>query len=254
MEPTVVASGEEALQRLDADDNYDVALLDVQMPGIDGLTLATKIRERVNGYEFPIVMLSSIHQHAPSDLPEHTTWLHKPVKQSNLHDVLTESLQENASSPLAPAQSDGASASTSPPNRVLLAEDDAVNRTMTTQLLDKMGHETHTVTDGREALAAVREQTYDVVLMDVQMPEMDGLEATRRLREEHPPGEQPHVVALTASVMKEDRKRCREAGMEAFLSKPIQRDDLADILEAAPHLSDERHPSVSPADGTVEDA
>ena len=236
MEPTVVASGAEALEQLDVGPSFDVALLDAQMSEIDGSPLATQIRERADGAALPMVLLSAIHQHDPAETPAHTTWLHKPIKQSSLHDALTTVLQGREVSGSSP---DRAPATAEPPpHRILLAEDDAVNRKMTTQLLEKMGHETHTVTDGTEALAAVREQTYDVVLMDVQMPEMDGLEATRRLREEHPSGEQPYVVALTASVMEEDRKRCREAGMNAFLSKPIQRDDLADVLETDPHLSD----------------
>jgi len=102
---------------------------------------------------------------------------------------------------------------------------------MTTRLLDKMGHETETVVNGHEAVTAVQEDTYDVVLMDVQMPEMDGLEATRRLREERPPDAQPFIIALTASVMKEDRQRCQEAGMDGFLSKPVRKDELARALE-----------------------
>ena len=117
-----------------------------------------------------------------------------------------------------------------PPRRVLLAEDDAVNRKMTRRLLEKMGHETDTASTGREVLAALDQQAYDVVLMDVHMPEMDGLEATRRLREETAPEAQPYVIALTASVMKEDRARCREAGMDAFLSKPVRRAELARAL------------------------
>jgi CheY-like chemotaxis protein len=113
---------------------------------------------------------------------------------------------------------------------VLLAEDDAVNRQMTTRLLEKMGHETHIAVNGREALDAIREATFDVVLMDVQMPEMDGLEATRQLRDGDAE-DLPYIIALTASVMEEDRRRCREAGMDGFLSKPVRQDELARALE-----------------------
>jgi CheY-like chemotaxis protein len=130
---------------------------------------------------------------------------------------------------------------------VLLAEDDAVNREMTTQLLEKMGHEVHTASDGAEALAAVREQAYDAILMDVQMPEMDGLEATRRLRNETLPDEQPYIVALTASVTEDDRRRCLEAGMNAFLSKPIRKDELAEALHSSP-AADEAKRAAPPGD------
>jgi CheY-like chemotaxis protein len=108
---------------------------------------------------------------------------------------------------------------------------------MATQVLTKMDHRVETAENGHEALSALREQHFDVVLMDVQMPDMDGLEATRRIRADWPADEQPYVVALTAAVMDQDRQRCREAGMDAFLSKPIQRDALTDVLRSIPNGS-----------------
>ena len=128
---------------------------------------------------------------------------------------------------------------------MLLAEDDTVNQKMMTQVLDKMGHEVDLAENGVEALNALRVRSYDVVLMDVQMPEMDGLEATRRIRDERPADEQPYIVALTAAVTEEDRERCREAGMDAFLSKPVQREDLAQILSPPKGKAAEEHFSLS---------
>jgi CheY-like chemotaxis protein len=98
-----------------------------------------------------------------------------------------------------------------------------------------MDHETDVVTTGREALDTLRATAYDLVLMDVQMPEMDGLEATRRIRDEWPAAEQPRIIALTAAVTETDRERCRKAGMDAFLSKPVQQDDLAEALTRDGH-------------------
>jgi signal transduction histidine kinase/CheY-like chemotaxis protein/ligand-binding sensor domain-containing protein len=252
MIPTVVASGEEALQCLESDDDYDVALLDVQMPEMDGLTLTHRIREHPDYGSLPIIMLSSIHQPDRFDLPSRATWLHKPVKQSNLYNTLCETLR--GPPPPKPTTEQSASTPDGPTRQVLLVEDDEVNRTMTTHLLQKMGHEIHTASDGMEAIEAVREQTYDVILMDVQMPKMDGLEATRRLRNEELTDEQPYIVALTASVMEEDRERCQEAGMDDFLSKPVRQEDLADALAPKSRRSGDR-PSSSPVeDKTREEA
>ena len=227
MVPTAVAWGEDVFRVLKEKDSFDVVLLDAQMPETDSSALAERLREKTGRADLPIVMLSAVHQHVPTDAPPHTTWLHKPIKRASLHDALTAVLRGREA--VVPS-ADGGPAAAKPARRVLLAEDDAVNREMTTQLLEKMGHEIRTVSTGAEALETAREETYDVILMDVQMPEMDGLEVTRRLREERPPDEQPYVVALTASVMEEDRQRCRQAGMDAFLSKPVHRDELARVL------------------------
>ncbi|MFB6271802.1 MAG: response regulator [Salinibacter sp.] len=107
-----------------------------------------------------------------------------------------------------------------------------------------MGHTVDRAEHGIEALEALRKDSYDVVLMDVQMPEMDGLEATRRIRDEWPEDEQPYIVALTAAVTEEDRRRCREAGMDTFLSKPLQQDDLAEVLASEPPRNSENVASI----------
>ncbi|WP_233992774.1 hybrid sensor histidine kinase/response regulator [Salinibacter altiplanensis] len=247
MNATVFASGTEALQELDAEAPYEVALVDEQLPTTSGSALAAQIREQSADTSLPVVLLSPA-QAASSGLAEPTSRLHKPIKQSSLYDTLTGLLSVHEDT--APSTEDTPSSPTASSHRVLLAEDNAVNREMTTQLLTKMGHEIHTAPDGMEALEAVREQTYDVILMDVQMPEMDGLEVTRRLRNEDLPGEQPYVVALTASATEEDRRRCLDAGMDAFLSKPIRRDDLAGVLppdeppRTTPRVEDQATPDA----------
>jgi CheY-like chemotaxis protein len=227
MEATAVAEGREALQRL-GEEAYDVALLDVEMPELGGLALAERIRDRTDGPELPIVLLSSVHQQdGPVDLAR-TSWLRTPIKQENLFDALTAAFREpDADEAAAPDPADAETL------QILLAEDDAVNKKMATHLVEQLGHEVRAVPTGAEALAALEEQSYDVILMDVQMPEMDGLEATRRLRDEWPDEEQPYVVALTASVQKEDRQRCREAGMDDFLGKPVEKDELARTLNGS---------------------
>jgi len=176
-------------------------------------------------------MLSSIYRRETAEDTNYAAWLHKPVKQSSLYETILEVLDARDEREWQVAGGDGAPAAQSS-RQVLLVEDDTVNQQMTVQVLEKMGHEVTVAENGREALEALRARSYEVVLMDVQMPEMDGLEATRRIREEWPADEQPYIVALTAAVMEEDRKQCQEAGMNAFLSKPIQQDDLTEVLSA----------------------
>lgn len=226
MEAKAFSSGTDALSTLRGTErSYDLALLDMQMPGMNGLALAEQLRKEIDS--LPIVILSSVHRSRQRMEAKASAWLHKPIKQSSLQEAILDALGRET----APSSHRGnGSVPESPSRTVLLVEDDAVNRQMTTQLLTKMGHEVDTAENGIEALEALRDQTYEVVLMDVQMPQMDGLETTRRLRSEHPTDEQPYVVALTAAVMERDRKRCREAGMDTFLSKPVQQDDLADVL------------------------
>lgn len=118
--------------------------------------------------------------------------------------------------------------------RVLVVEDGPVNRRVVELMLANLGYQVDTAANGQEAVDATRLVDYDVVLMDVQMPVMDGLQATRELREDPPPGRRPWVVALTANALSEDRERCAAAGMDDFLSKPVHRDDLAGALTRVP--------------------
>jgi len=242
VEATTAASAAEALDRLEgANLPYDVLLLDVQMPEMDGPTLLDRIRETHDANTLPVVVLSPVHQdETPGDV-EPAAWLRKPIKRSSLFDAMVQALGIE----IEERPNDEASGAEQAARRVLLAEDDTVNQQMMTHLLGQMDHETDVVTTGREALEALRAENYDLVLMDVQMPEMDGLEATRRLREEWPAAEQPRIIALTAAVTETDRERCREAGMDAFLSKPVQQDDLAEALAGdghAPASSDSSPP------------
>jgi len=229
MQADAFASGPDALSHLrESTPPYDLALLDMHMPEMDGPTLAARLRDVSDG--LPVVILSSVHR--PEEGAEvDAAWVPKPIKQSSLQEALLDVLGQPAMHAQGDDETEG------PAHDILLVEDDSVNRTMATQVLTKMDHHVETAETGHEALAALRERRYDVVLMDVQMPEMDGLEATRRIRADWPAEEQPYVVALTAAVMEQDRQRCREAGMDAFLSKPIQRDDLADVLRSIPNAS-----------------
>jgi len=228
MEAIPASSKSALLDRLRAGPAFDLILLDARLADADGPTLATHLHERAGTSPAPIVLLSSVQQHHNTDDSAHDAQVHKPIKQSHLYAAMAEALGiPSASSHI----TDGESSS---PDRnalhVLLAEDDMVNQQMTTQLLEERGHEVQGASTGAEALERFREQSHDVILMDVQMPEMDGLEATRRIRDEWPSDEQPHIIALTAAVTEEDRRRCLEAGADDFLSKPLRSEALADAL------------------------
>ena len=223
---TTVASGEAALQAIE-EQSCDVVLLDLQLAEWNGRDAEKRIHDRSVGDPPEVFLLDTGHVHNHFSDDEHVRGIRKPVKQAPLYNALIEALPGPEQTGAAVPEGQSATLASL---RVLLAEDDAVNQKMTTQLLEKMGHEVHVVETGREVLDAIDEQSYDVILMDVQMPEMDGLEATHRIREEQPAEKQPYVVALTASVMESDRKACRDAGMDAFLSKPVQREDLLEVL------------------------
>ncbi|MFB6279081.1 MAG: response regulator, partial [Salinibacter sp.] len=224
MQATLASSRDELLDALGENVSCDLLLLDARLTEDAPSALAHDIRKRQNGSSLPIVLLHSVRQHDDGSVSDYDGHLHKPVKQSRLYDAMTTALGAAAPSEPAPAEeTDGAL-------HVLLAEDDTVNQQMTTQLLSKSGHEVDVAATGAEALDALREQPYDTVLMDVQMPEMDGLEATRRIRKEWPSDDQPYIIALTAAVTTEDRRRCYEAGADDFLTKPLDGDALADAL------------------------
>ena len=194
------------------------------MPGLDGVEVARRVRALPGGQALPVVLLSSLG-HRPADVAglglRHLT---KPVKAGPLREALTGALgaQRTSGPQAAPVPL--------PRLRVLLAEDNVVNQKVATLMLERLGQRPDVVGDGLEALAALRSARYDVVLMDVQMPHMDGLEATRAVRARFPADQQPRIVGLTASALVEDRDRCLEAGMDDYLTKPVR----AEELEARP--------------------
>jgi CheY-like chemotaxis protein len=161
--------------------------------------------------------------------------LSKPVKPGQLRKALRGLLAPASERPPAALRRRGEreiAVGEPSPLRILLAEDNVVNQKVALMMLERMGYTADVAADGREALDALERQPYDVVLMDVQMPEMDGLEATRRIRE-RPPEHQPLVIGLTAHAMVGDRERCLEAGMDGYLPKPIQIADLQSTLRGA---------------------
>jgi len=164
-----------------------------------------------------------------------SAWLTKPVKKDRLFDVLTRSLApEEASSSLQPVTRlfDATMAQTLP-LRILLAEDNVVNQKVMQQFLKRLGYRIDIVANGLEVLEALQRNPYDVILMDVQMPEMDGLEATRKIISTYEAHQQPYIMAITANATQKDRQQCIDAGMDDYLSKPVRFEDLVEALQRA---------------------
>ena len=234
MVPDEAASGAEALARLDQGECFDVVLLDWLMAEMDGLELAGHIRQRQP--DLPLIMISSVGRpdnHAAT-MAEFAAFLTKPVKQAQLYRVLAglwgaADAQSRSTQPMETEFDEALGQRL--PLRVLVAEDHSVNQQLIVRFLRRMQYEADVVSNGVEAVAAVRRQAYDVVLMDVQMPEMDGLEAARLIREEHG-ARRPQIVAMTANAMQGDRERGLAVGMDEYVTKPIRISELQAALTA----------------------
>ena len=227
-------SGAEALDLLRRGEAFDVAVLDIQMPGMDGLRLAEEIRRHPATAALPLVALSSLGRPLPEGAPFAAS-LTKPVKQSQLYEVLLR-LFPGAGGEAVAGRAESADRPALDPHlaerlplRVLVAEDVAVNQKLIVTMLARLGYRADVAANGLEVLGALERQGYDLVLMDVQMPEMDGLEAARRIRQRWPGAGGPRIVALTANALPGDREACTAAGMDDYLTKPVK----AAALEAA---------------------
>jgi len=233
-------SPKEALRWIKRGDPFDLAILDMHMPGMDGVTLAGKIRKLRDAKTLPLVLFTSLGRRETEAKPDmFAAFLSKPIKPSQLFDMLAGIFadQPAAEKKAAPAklQMDPGMAKRHP-LRILLAEDILVNQKLALRLLQQMGYRADVASNGLEAVQSVVRQPYDVILMDVQMPEMDGLEASRRICARWPRGQRPTIIAMTANAMQGDREMCLEAGMDDYVSKPIRTDELIKALMKATPL------------------
>ncbi|MCC6455531.1 MAG: response regulator [Caldilineaceae bacterium] len=236
MQPVAVESGEAALERLDAGEGFDVALLDRQMPGMDGLALAARLRQQTGAATLPLILLSPIGNQATQQVKslDFAALLTKPVKQAHMLKALTEVLTQLPSAPSMPPVSDfDPTLALRLPMRILLAEDNVVNQKVAQHTLARLGYRVDIAADGVEVLLALQRQPYDLILMDVQMPEMDGLETTRLIRAQWPADQQPYIIAMTAHALTGDYEKCLAAGMDDYVSKPIQLEKLVMALEGS---------------------
>ncbi len=243
MKPTSVEGGEQALAHLaaahDAAEPYALIVTDMHMPVMDGFQLVERVRQRPDLSAATIMMLTSAGFRGDSSRCQDlgvSAYLLKPIRQSDLREAITRVLgarEQKGTSPLVTRYSVQGAGDSAASLQVLLAEDNLVNQRLATCLIEKRGHRVVVVGNGREALAALEKKRYDLVLMDVQMPEMDGIEATLALRErEKRTGIHQPVIAMTAHAMKGDRERCLAAGMDGYLSKPIKPQELDELLQS----------------------
>ncbi len=250
MRPALAENAGEALARVNesaaAGTPFRVALLDVMMPDTDGFALTERIRQDPEMRDCVVMLLSSAGQMIDAGRCREmgiARCLTKPVKQSDLFDAIVTVLSPPVAEveAAAPDPADGIAT----PLRILLAEDGLVNQQVAVGLLGLRGHQVTVANNGREALAALERQAFDVVLMDVQMPEMDGLEATRAIRaREKPAGGRVPIIAMTANAMKGDREECLAAGMDSYIAKPIQAEALYAAVESFAPTS--TYPEKSP--------
>ena len=245
MVPRDARSGPEALEWLRAGESFDLAILDMRMPEMDGLVLASEIRKLPAGKAMPLLLLTSMGAH--SDRPEFASaslagCLAKPIKPAQIHETLVRVMSGAKSAaptkaPVASAKGDAILACRLP-LRVLLCDDNLINQKVALRLLQQLGYRADLAANGLEALAALDGRPYDLIFMDVMMPEMSGLEATRIIRErQRQPAQFPNykpsicIVAMTASAMQGDREKCLAAGMDDYVAKPVLLEDVRAIVE-----------------------
>jgi len=231
MQPRAFASGAEALEHMTAPVPYDLAVLDMHMPGMNGAMLAEKIRA---GSSIPMIMLSSMGM---SDLTQTQRELFhaiitKPARRNRLIRALVSAFEPKGGETLHRVLPEDTIPNLSQvyPLRILLAEDNPVNQKVAGRMMQKLGYRVDMVGNGKEAVEALERQSYDLILMDIQMPEMDGMEATKCIREAFPVDRQPAIIALTANAMVGDREKYLAVGMDDYLSKPIKLERLRDKI------------------------
>jgi signal transduction histidine kinase/DNA-binding response OmpR family regulator len=232
MKAITASSAKEALRIIENEDAYfDLGILDMQASGLNGIELAQTIREIPFKGDMPFILVSSVGK--VSDLPKglFDAQLSKPVKLTDLFELVLGVMSENRNRKKNIADhSVDKKLSDKLPLSILLAEDNFTNQELVVTLMKKMGYTIDAVENGRKALEIMEHKSYDIILMDVQMPVMNGLEATQAIIEKYPEDVRPYIIAITANAMPGDRERFLEAGMVDYLSKPIRFKDVQDVL------------------------
>jgi signal transduction histidine kinase/DNA-binding response OmpR family regulator len=242
------ASPSEALEQVRQGNVFDLAILDMKMPEMDGVTLALEIQRSQNAQALPFILLTALGS-SPIDLSalNHSACLTKPVKPSQLYNALQdiwgariEQMPDLEATSRIKLETDH----NMPSLNILLAEDHLINQKVAIRLLERLGYQADVAANGLEVLDALHRQFYDVVLMDIHMPEMDGLEATRQICKQWSREQRPWLIAMTANALQGDRTTCLAAGMDDYISKPVQLEDLRRVLAQCKV----RTPVVSPSD------
>jgi signal transduction histidine kinase/CheY-like chemotaxis protein len=230
---TAVPSGNDALTILASKKDFDLIITDMQMPDMDGITLSTRIKAM--GCTSPIILLSSLGNESKRMYPHlFGSVLTKPVKQKQLYNTIEAELQSQS---VPDAQKKKSllteSFAVEYPFKMLIAEDNLMNQKLITRVLNKLGYQPDLANDGKEALEMLSTTPYEIILMDVQMPNIDGLEATRMIRQIY--GAKPMILAMTANALTEDKENCLKAGMDDYMSKPVNIELLIKTLQELYH-------------------
>ncbi len=231
MVPRAVASAADARALLQGAEGFDLVFVDQELTGAGGYEVA---REFSASSSSPVVVMTIPGQPRPSSAPGVATTLNKPIKMGTLYEVMVETLQGRSEPAGAPRTVQPAQPSNLPPVSILVAEDNPVNQRVALLMLERLGFKADIVANGRDAVAVARRRNYDLILMDVQMPEMDGIQAAELICAEAPPTGRPRIVAMTANASVGDRDRCLAAGMSDFLTKPVRAEDLRRAIEDTP--------------------
>lgn len=231
MKPTTISTPMEALRLVENGEIFDLGILDMQMPVMDGVQLGYNLKALPCGKDLPLIMLSSLGKlfSAPPDI--FIAEISKPIRFSELFELVKTTISEKKKKDEKEKENSiDKKLAAKLPLQILLAEDNLINQKLIIQLLNKMGYCPDTAMNGAEAVIMLEKKNYDILFMDIQMPVMDGLEATRTIVTNWPKNKRPHIIAMTANVMYGDRERCLEAGMEDYLSKPIKFDEVEEAL------------------------
>ena len=243
VETTITQSPDQGLEWIKSGESFDLIIVDLNMPEMDGISLAEAIRTLPDMQEIPLIMLTGVYL-SPGERLQQTSvkfaaWLQNPIQPLILYNTLVQTLGHTPKpvvqpSPKEPIKIDNPQERPAiAPLRILLAEDNTVNQQVALLLLKKFGYRADVVSNGEEVLQALEHADYDVILMDVEMPEMDGLTATRLIRERSSRWTSPWIIAVTAYSMLGDREKCLEIGMNDYISKPIRINELKEALENA---------------------
>ncbi len=228
---TTPATPEEAIRVVQSGQPFDLAVVEHRRPDIDGVALSASLRALRRPDQLPIVLIAVAtpgpDEAAAADSGSIQATLTKPVAARRLHDVLVQVGGHVATQPAPAAEAVAGGL------RVLIADDNALNQNLLKRLVAKLGHTVDVVSNGREAVAAVAQQPYDALLMDVLMPEMDGLAAAEAICRRWPRGNRPRLIALTAMAGPGDQERCLRAGFDDYMSKPVHLEDLVEAFKAA---------------------
>jgi CheY-like chemotaxis protein/HPt (histidine-containing phosphotransfer) domain-containing protein len=232
----LASTPEEALDCLTHSHAFDAGLLDLQLPDVDGFALAEQIRAHPSGRYLPLILLSSVRLRGDDQRPESTgisVFVYKPIRPAQLLEALCRAqniqLQREKKAPASPALDPELARRL--PLRLLLADDNPINQKVGLSVLRKLGYRADVANNGLEVLKALEQKAYDILFLDVQMPEMDGLEAARQIGQRWSAEKRPRIVAMTGNALMGDREKCLAAGMDDYISKPVRIGELQAAIE-----------------------